>query len=392
MAVFTFAGCYAPSFKDCELTCAGTGADACPDGLTCTAGSCRLPGMTAACSVTPMIDAPTSCWPYTASNVDPCEAGFPPSIGPLSVTTMMTIDTNGPSHGEPYLAGRYIVLHVDSVNVAPGAVVAVTGLRPLIIVSDGDVEVTGIITVQPTFTSPMECSGEASASSSHTAAGGHGGGFGTGGGDGGGAANVVRSLAGPVNGDPTLVPLRSGCPGGRGGGTGPTQGTIGRGGGALQITTKTRISLMANGTIAAGGGGGGGGGHSTCAGIPCTGGGGGGGTGGSILLEGNRVQAGTQTRLCAVGGAGGNGPTTTPPIQPASSGSDATLCTGGQPGSVGIGAGRGADTAGSAGPNGGYATGTADSGAGGGGGLGRIRIHSIERADVLGTAIPVPAF
>lgn len=46
--------CYSPSYRDCQLACAsGT----CPSGLECTAGMCRLPGMTGACVVDPMIDA-----------------------------------------------------------------------------------------------------------------------------------------------------------------------------------------------------------------------------------------------------------------------------------------------------------------------------------------------
>ncbi|MDB4956303.1 MAG: hypothetical protein JWO36_3872 [Myxococcales bacterium] len=41
-----FAGCYSPSYSDCEVSCAGT---VCPEGLECRAGSCRTPGATASC-------------------------------------------------------------------------------------------------------------------------------------------------------------------------------------------------------------------------------------------------------------------------------------------------------------------------------------------------------
>ncbi len=48
------AGCYSPAYRDCEISCAnGT----CPSGLECTAGACRLPGMTAPCGEGPDDDA-----------------------------------------------------------------------------------------------------------------------------------------------------------------------------------------------------------------------------------------------------------------------------------------------------------------------------------------------
>jgi len=47
-------GCYSPSYRDCEVTCAS---GQCPAGLRCDNGVCRLPGMTGACGV-PMGDVP----------------------------------------------------------------------------------------------------------------------------------------------------------------------------------------------------------------------------------------------------------------------------------------------------------------------------------------------
>ncbi|NVB83784.1 MAG: hypothetical protein HOV81_35745 [Kofleriaceae bacterium] len=41
------AGCYSPGYRDCEVTCT-TGA--CPSGLSCEQGYCRVPGETASCS------------------------------------------------------------------------------------------------------------------------------------------------------------------------------------------------------------------------------------------------------------------------------------------------------------------------------------------------------
>lgn len=385
------AGCYAPSFQDCELVCAGAGPSACPDGLTCAAGVCRLPGMTAAC--TPTIDAPGTCWPYTASTIDPCAADFPPSVGPLSVPAMRTIDTTslGQNDGVPYLGGRYTVLHVDSVSIAPGAVLTVTGARPLIIVSEGNVDIAGIITVQPTPSVPMDCAVGSAAAAGPSGAGGAGGGYGTPGGNGGAAVSSSSTSGGGITGDAMLDPLRPGCPGGRGGiGTpGPT-GAAGRGGGALQITSRTQILLTAGGTVAAGGGGGGGGFNgTTCVGTACTSGGGGGGTGGSILLEANRVEVRANGKVCAVGGGGGNGPQTIAPIASGGAGADGNLCSGGMPGAVGNRGGRGADVAAAPGASGSSGSGNLESGAGGGGGLGRTRIRGIAVREVVGTTIPV---
>jgi hypothetical protein len=42
-------GCYAPSYVDCEVTCAS---GSCPDGLSCRAGLCRVGTNTGACGVT----------------------------------------------------------------------------------------------------------------------------------------------------------------------------------------------------------------------------------------------------------------------------------------------------------------------------------------------------
>lgn len=398
VAVLMGAGCYAPSFQDCELACGGTGADACPAGLTCASGACRLPGMTAACTVTPivdapMIDAPGTCWPYATSTIDPCVAGFPPSSGTLSVTTTRTIDTTSPGadDGVLYLGGRYLVLHVSTVDIASTAALTVTGARPLIIVADGDVDVTGTIAVQPTMVTPMDCALGSPGNANVSGSGGSGGGYGTTGGTGGTTVSSGTTAGGVVSGDATLVPLRPGCPGGRGGGTAGLAGIGGRAGGALQITTKTRLVVAGGGTIAAGGGGGGGGANGTCAGVACSGAGGGGGTGGSILLEANRVDIRVNGRVCAVGGAGGNGPLTTNPQAPGTSGSDGVLCTGGNTGIIGNSGGRGAGVAGALGGAGSNGSSNLDSGAGGGGGLGRTRIRGALQRDVVGTVIPVPA-
>ncbi len=63
------AGCYAPHFRDCEVTCSSD--QSCPPDITCTAGLCRAAGASGACTVTP--DAP-------GDGGDPC-AGVPDQTG-----------------------------------------------------------------------------------------------------------------------------------------------------------------------------------------------------------------------------------------------------------------------------------------------------------------------
>jgi hypothetical protein len=50
-AVFGMAtGCsYGVSFRDCEVSCTGSGEDACPDGFECVANVCRVEGAAGAC-------------------------------------------------------------------------------------------------------------------------------------------------------------------------------------------------------------------------------------------------------------------------------------------------------------------------------------------------------
>lgn len=50
------AGCFSPSYVDCEVTCAS---GACPEGLACRAGLCRVGANTGACSITGGDGGPT---------------------------------------------------------------------------------------------------------------------------------------------------------------------------------------------------------------------------------------------------------------------------------------------------------------------------------------------
>jgi hypothetical protein len=222
--------------------------------------------------------------------------------------------------------------------------------------------------------SSSTCRGtDAAASNSNGEPGGGGGAFGTVGGKGGngGSPVITGANGGMVAGNPELVPLRGGCPGGRGSGA-PSGYAAGAAGGALQIVSGTSISintdaaLLANGT----------GGRKTSSGTvaclvdtPC-GNGEGGGAGGGILLEAPMVTLVATAGIfanggggsCSVNGGAGNGQRST----------DVALgqTCGGDTGNGGNGA---AGT--TAAQNGANGLNDDPVGGGGGGGMGRIRVN-----------------
>lgn len=195
--------------------------------------------------------------------------------------------------------------------------------------------------------------------------GGGGAGFALSGGNGGSASSGSGpgGMAGLIDGDATLIPLRGGCSGGDGAGPG---GGRGAGGGAIQISASGALVLA--GRINAVGGGGDGGG------IP-RGGGGGGGSGGAVLLEGGALSI-TETATIAVpGGGGGEGGDNQNNGESGRSGSisQVIISEGGDGQSFGGDGGDGGGLNQSALPGG---NGTNEAGGGGGGSAGRIRLHS----------------
>jgi len=145
-----------------------------------------------------------------------------------------------------------------------GGLVTVQGTRALAIVSAGDVKIDHDISVSArlevngpgAILDSSTCRGtDAAASNVNGEPGGGGGAFGTVGGKGGngGSPVITGANGGMVAGNPELVPLRGGCPGGRGSGA-PSGYAAGAAGGALQIDSGTSIpintdaALLANGT------------------------------------------------------------------------------------------------------------------------------------------------
>jgi len=196
------------------------------------------------------------------------------------------------------------VFAVRSLAIADAAAI---GSRAVAIVSDGDILVRGNVRVDAGSTGQGSCVGrdvnyvrdpkEGPFSGATSGAGG--GGFATAGASGGAAAvgafTVVGSAGGSAIGNAALVPLRGGCAGGDV--TDLYEG--GSGGGAIQLVSRTLISIADSSSQAFLDAGGRGGEGAT--------GGSGGGAGGGILLEAPRVEISSGTAVVANGGGGGAG-------------------------------------------------------------------------------------
>lgn len=276
-----------------------------------------------------------------------------------------------------------LVVKVGSLTAAD---ITVSGSNALAIVSDGDVTITGAVDLSAHYNhggpgsllGRADCRGGNGISQTDAVSGGGGGGFGTAGGSGGAAGFLVGGGdGGGPDGTASLVPLRGGCEGGwAGGGSGPppdsdTSTSPGTGGGAIQISSRTRIAVGAGGFVVANG-------ASAkadtgiypifcIAGAPC-GPGNGAGSGGGILLEAPEVTVAASGGLVANGGAGhcgtkGSATAPTASETPAP-GTDCTNFAGGDGAAGAVAAQNGTgETEGGA------------TGAGGGGGAGRVRVN-----------------
>jgi hypothetical protein len=187
----------------------------------------------------------------------------------------------------------------------------ITGANAIALVSRGDVEIAALVEIAGRNSTPAPgaitatsaCQGVDSSVVDPTGTtirvpGAGGAGFGTAGGSGGSAIRSGASLApggagGGIAGVVTLEPLRGGC---RGGNVLSPQDAYyaspGGGGGALQISSRTRITVTSAGIIDAGGGGAYGGKS-----------GAGGGSGGALVLEAPQVSV--DGTVAANGGGGG---------------------------------------------------------------------------------------
>jgi hypothetical protein len=321
-----------PAQNDMSCTdCSGAGA---ADGFGCQLGS---PGIPAAC---------TGSFGYTPSNLSMSQLAALAPVGAVSLTCAGTVTYNGSqwsgatcSQALPspktitQTGGPSIdVLAFQSLTIAAGVTLNLTGSNAVLIVVFGNASVAGNIHADATAGASGSTSVGASGPGGNYNCGGSAGGSGMGaagtcnspynsdpcrnsGGGGGGASTAggagnlgiggTGGTAGNSRGNGSIVPLYGGCPGGDSAGYACTT-SGGGGGGAVQISASGTLTISAGGSVTANGGSGG---KSGCSAMynggtasPFPGGGGGGGSGGAVLLEGQTV-----TNSGATSVNGGNG-------------------------------------------------------------------------------------
>jgi hypothetical protein len=296
------------------------------------------------------------------------------------------------------------VFSVQSMQVPAGTVAFGVGSNALVILSCGDVEVAGRLSVdgQVAGAGPATIlipgpggyvatmgpggGGDGTQGPSLESGGGGGAGFGGTGGRGSGAAGTVMlgGSGGSTYGFPELVPLQGGSSGGMGSDNDVVPfGLGGQAGGALQVSSSGTIRIAAAGIVSALGFGGFGG--------EPGGAGGGGGSGGAILLEGASVVIESGGIVAANGGGGGSAS-----VYSMGPGAD------GEPGQAGAAAARGgisndpaqacsgADGNSAMSMDGAALSCVSRNGGGGGGGAGRIRLNALSTAVIDGIVSPDP--
>jgi len=335
------------------------------------------------------MDCPVSC----ASGVEKCLDVNPsnglaayldsaPEAPVVAFTGNSTINTNT---GVVFIGGTSISVPTALENgirvfsfktLSIGGTVKVTGNPPLALIVDGDVTISGTLDISADGytngpgirSSATNCDGSPGATGSTSSPGGGGGGRSSNGGAGGAGTIGAGGAAGASLFDADLVPLQGGC---KGATSLIAQNNIaypaygGGAGGAVQIVSRTRISITGTGKIDASGGGG----HM---GIPPTGsmGGGGGGSGGGVLLEAPQVILDGSAVVVSTKGGGGGAVGGSGGLSGADGGTAAGAAAGGTNGTQPKGGNGGTDglypTAGFAGTSGG----------GGGGALGQARFNT----------------
>jgi hypothetical protein len=262
-------------------------------------------------------------------------------------------------------------------NLQMPSTVDVRGQRPLVLVAHSEITINTPLDVaghraentKPPYL-PLECGSFAQmpgniigGSGGSGGGGGAGGTFATQGGKGGQGTSTLPGEPGDAVPDPER--LRPGCPGQLGGGQNTSDATAGRGGGAVYLVTRGRISILI--AINASGGGASHGARNARFG------GSGGGSGGMIALYAQDFMVPGTAAVIANGGGGASGGEFQ---SPGADGNDPSFTTPSTP--AGGGHGGGADGGDGYALSGGMPDGTDASsegagGGGGGGGAGYIR-------------------
>lgn len=349
-----------------------------------------------------------SGFPYPPSNFDP--AAIPgASIAPSTTFSGCTVEFDTTTNS--FVDGGWCnqtkpvpvvvvqdggisttVLAMASFTLAPSSTLVLYGSRPVILAVYGAANVQGVIDARSLDLVRVGAGGDypgcgASNGTNATAlsAGGGGAGFGTAGSPGAGSGAGLAGTAAP---DRSLRPLRGGCTGGQGHDSSNRWiADGGAGGGAVQLSAASTLTVA--GTISVSGGGGRGG----VSGSADDNGGGGAGSGGAILLEANALSVTTTARLVANGGAGGGGRAdATGSGEPGQSGAlDTSAVAVGGKGATAVAGDGGHGAAGSTGSTAGSpGSGTAGSG-GGGAGLGVVRLNAASSCAIADAGLLISA-
>ena len=223
----------------------------------------------------------------------------PPSE-PLAFTASIDINTSSSVYCEPTI-DQYCVVAASSIAVASQIVVGAHGLRALVLVAAGTIDVQGAIDVSSDVVRPVLGAGADPATCARgtlpvDAGGGAGGSFA---GRGGNGQAIAGANATPASELLAMPSLRGGCPGQAG--SAPDDpiggGAGGPGGGAVALVAQ---AIVLDGQINASGAGGRGGPRGPS-------GGGGGGSGGMIVLDTSSLAPDPRGALFANGGGGGEG-------------------------------------------------------------------------------------
>jgi hypothetical protein len=297
-------------------------------------------------------------------DVDSGELRLQPSGALLDVPSFLVPASSGGVSIRVFVADRVMI---QRLTIRSGA-----GIGPAFaLLANGDITISGSLTVEPGVgqSGYPGCSGAdgnyGQPCGDATAAGG-GGANATNGAAGGAIPSFfLPAMGGVAAGTSALIPLVGGCYGGGVVGPQGAENAAGRGGGALQFSSRT--SILVDGVLDARGETGGTDLFSQSLGLIVTG----GGAGGGILLEAPEVELGANARVLAAGADGGAGCST----------ATQQCGLGGRGAHAGIAATAGDDASclGS--------TSIRKTTGGGGGGLGRVRINTKDGTYVKSSSV-----
>ena len=314
--------------------------------VTCVGTESGTNQISLACPLGCVVSAPVKCRDLVPSNGIPSkflESGLSDFKPKPNITVMINSDTGKIVNDgalpatmtapQSHPGKAIMVMAFNEIHIPKGTTVTVYGSNALALVASGSIKIEGVINAAGGLMEPgpggwrgatqnqVADGVGAGANGGHkklelvpnlvfldVTGGGGGGAHGAVGGKGGEGQHSKGNIGGGSGGKTystlMLQPLTGGSGGGRGGAEGNGHGNYGGGGGgAIQIVSRTLISV---GSTTSGGGinvGGGGGGAAS----ETYRGGGGGGSGGGLLLEAPTVTVLPGAVLAANGGGGGGG-------------------------------------------------------------------------------------